>query len=153
MTAGFRLDLGPVMGSNVVLVKLELQNSAGQVVSHNLYWLSAETSSYRELVRLPLADVSAIAVSKRSGDKVSIHVQLQNRGNTASLEEKLTLLNANDGSRVLPAYFSDNYVSLLPGETREVEIEYPAAVPKGPMQLAVRGWNLAREKISVAEDK
>jgi hypothetical protein len=153
LTDGFKLDLAPFFSSDVVLVKLELRNSGGQVVSQNLYWLSAESSSYRELVRLPQADVSAIAVSKRSGDKVYIRVQLQNRGNAASLEEKLTLLNANDGSRVLPAYLSDNYVSLLPGETHEVEIEYPAAVAKGPVQLAVRGWNLARERISVAEDK
>ena len=30
VTAGFKLDLGPVMGTNVVLVKLELKNAAGQ---------------------------------------------------------------------------------------------------------------------------
>ena len=66
-------------------------------------------------------------------------------------QSKLTLLNASDGTRILPAYYSDNYVSLLPGETREIEIEYPASAAKGAAQVAMRGWNVAPEMIHVAE--
>ncbi len=153
LTDGFRLDLAPLFSSQVVLVKLELHSVTGQLLSQNLYWLSAESSSYRELVRLPSVEVSAAAVSTDTGDTVHIHVQLQNRGNAVSLEDKLTLLNEKDGSRILPAYLSDNYVSLLPGETRDVEIEYPSAAAKGPAQLAIRGWNLSPKTISVAESK
>jgi hypothetical protein len=68
----------------------------------------------------------------------------------ASLADKLTLLNASDGSRILPAYYSDNYVSLLPGESREIEIVYPGASAKGAATVAVRGWNLAKQNVSVA---
>ena len=55
VTAGFKLDLAPVMGTNVVLVKLELRNAAGQVVSDNLYWLAAAGPIYRQLNHLPAA--------------------------------------------------------------------------------------------------
>ena len=44
-------------------------------------------------------------------------------------------MNASDGTRILPAYYSDNYVSLLPGESREVDIEYPASADKGEPQI------------------
>jgi hypothetical protein len=47
-----------------------------------------------------------------------------------------------DGSQVLPAYFSDNYVSLLPGEARTVTVRYPAAKANGA-RIAIRGWNVA----------
>ena len=57
-------------------------------------------------------------------------MKLENKGTAAALSNKLTLVNA-DGSRILPAYYSDNYVSLLPGETREVEIEYPGSAGEG----------------------
>ena len=43
LTDGFRLDLAPLfLYGKVVLVNLELRNSAGEVVSRNFYWLGAD---------------------------------------------------------------------------------------------------------------
>jgi hypothetical protein len=140
VTAGFKLDLAPVMGTSVVLVKLELRNAAGQVVSDNLYWLAAASEFYRQLNHLPAAMLATSATWSRNGDTTRVQVTLANKGTAAALENKLTLVNS-DGSRILPAYYSDNYVSLLPGETREVEIEYPSS--KGAPRVNLRGWNLA----------
>ncbi|MGA7914128.1 MAG: sugar-binding domain-containing protein, partial [Candidatus Acidiferrales bacterium] len=151
VTDGFKLDLGSVMGDDVVLVKLELHGADGKLVSQNLYWLAEESPSYRELGRLPNVTLSASADAARTGDTVGVHVRLQNNGNAVALQNKLTLVNSSDGSRILPAYYSDNYVSLLPGETREIEIEYPAAAAKGAAQVAMRGWNLVPQTIHVAE--
>jgi len=153
VTAGFKLDLVPVMGMNVVLVKLELKNAAGQVASDNLYWLAAAGPIYRQLTRLPAATVAASATWSRSGDASHVHVQLQNKGTTAALANKLTLVNASDQSRILPAYYGDNYVSLLPGETREIDIEYPASVAKGDPQINLRGWNLKPTVVSITQTK
>ncbi len=152
-TQGFKLDLASLMGDGVVFVKLELRDSAGKLLSHNFYWLGTDSASYRELNRLPRANVSATATSTRAGDEVRVYVQLQNRGTSAALANKLTLLNAADGTRILPAYLSDNYFSLLPGETREVEIEYPASAATGLAQLGLRGWNLATQTLSITPPK
>ena len=69
------------------------------------------------------------------------------------LANKLTLLNAADGSRILPAYYSDNYFSLLTGESREIEIDYPASASQAAPQLALRGWNLPTQTIPIASPK
>ena len=82
-----------------------------------------------------------------------MQVQLQNAGTTVALENKLTLVNAADGTRILPAYYSDNYVSLLPGESREVEIEYPASAAKGEPKVTVRGWSLAPTGVTMSQQK
>ena len=153
VTAGFKLDLLPLLATDVVLVKLELRNAAGQLLSDNLYWLGARSAAYRQLNHLPAATVSASATWIRSGDTNKIHVQLQNKGTAAALANKLTLVNASDKSRILPAYYGDNYVSLLPGETREVEIEYPASAAKGEPQVNLRGWNLAATVVPIAQTK
>ena len=117
MTPGFKLELGPLMGTGVVLVKLELRNAAGQVLSDNLYWLGATGASYRQLNHLPgSSGATATASAPRASGK--IRVQLQNKGAAVALQNKLTLVNA-DGSRILPAYYSDNYVSLLPGRVED----------------------------------
>jgi hypothetical protein len=153
LAEGFNLDIAPLLSSGVILVKLELRSATGELLSQNLYWLGAKSSSYRELGRLPAADVSASADSTRIGDTIHVRVQLQNRGNAVALENKLTLLDAAGGARILPAYLSDNYVSLLPGESREIEIEYPSSAGKGPAQVGIRGWNLASRTITVTQGK
>ncbi|MGB6545692.1 MAG: glycoside hydrolase family 2 TIM barrel-domain containing protein, partial [Candidatus Acidiferrales bacterium] len=153
VTHDFKLNVAPLLANGVVLIKLELRNATGQMISENLYWLGAESSSYRQLNRLPAAALGVSATSASSGDATHIRIQLRNIGATAALANKLTILNAADGSRILPAYFSDNYVSLLPGEARDIEVEFPRAAAHGPAELAIRGWNLAPHTISVTAAK
>jgi len=150
LTEGFRLDLAPLLSSEgMVLVNLELRNSSSEVASRNFYWLAAESAAYRRLNRIPLASLSATAKSARTGDTIRVQVELRNTGATVALANKLTLLNATDGSRILPAYYNDNYLSLLPGESRQIEIEYPAKSSIGRAQLALRGWNLASQIVAI----
>jgi hypothetical protein len=154
VTHAFPLDLAPRLSAGVVLVKLQLRNLDNQLLSDNFYWLAADASSYRQLNHLATAALSATATSTRTGEAVHIHVHLQNHANSAALAAKLTLLNVAGNSRILPAYFSDNYVSLLPGETRDIDIEYPAAAAApGPPQVALRGWNLSPQTIPVTPQK
>jgi hypothetical protein len=133
----------------IVIVNLELRRSSGEVASRNLYWLGADNASYRRLNRLPPASLSVVAKSTRVGEHIRVQVELRNTGNAISLANKLTLLNAGDASRILPAYYSDNYLSWLPGESREMEIEYSVASANGPAELGLRGWNLARQVVPV----
>jgi hypothetical protein len=136
------------MADNVVLVKLQLKNAQGQLLSDNLYWLSDDYAHYRQLTKLPAAQLMATASTSRTSEKVMVKVHLENRGTAAALETKLTLLGA-DGSRILPAYLSDNYVSLLPGEMRDIEIEYPASTLRTEPQVAIRGWNVPPQTVPV----
>jgi hypothetical protein len=146
-----KLDLAPFLQKGMVLVKLELHDSAGKLLSDNFYWLGAESSSYRELNHLAAAEVSGTASSSQSGETVHVHVQLKNNGKVPALADKLTLLNATDGARILPAYLSDNYVSLLAGETRDIDIEYSDSAAKGAAEVSVRGWNLTPFTIAVTK--
>jgi hypothetical protein len=58
---------------------------------------------------------------------------------------KLTLKDAITGARILPAYYSDNYISMLPGEERDVTVNFPAG-PAKPV-IGLRGWNLRSEMV------
>ncbi len=151
MTPGFKLDLAPLMGTGVVLVKLELKNAAGQVLSDNLYWLGATGASYRQLNHLPASTLASSATITHKGNSNFVQVRLQNTGTAVALQSKLTLVNAGDGTRILPAYYSDNYVSLLPGEAKTVEIEFPSSAAKGQPQVNLRGWSLAPTSVAVSK--
>jgi hypothetical protein len=53
-------------------------------------------------------------------------------------------LRRHSGERVLPVYYSDNYISLLPNETRTVTIEAALKDFNGEDALVVfDGWNIS----------
>jgi hypothetical protein len=149
----FKLDLDDVSADKVVLVKLEMRDSGGKVVSDNLYWLAGERTLYRQLNRLAPVTLSTSSGITPSGDANHVRVHLKNESGTAALMSKLTLTNASDGTRILPAYLSDNYFSLLPGEVRDVDIEYATSASHGNPQVMLRGWNVAPTTIAVVPQK
>ncbi len=127
--------------STIAFVKLELLDANGALLSNNFYWQAAQASAYRKLDDLSLMEVAGVASVGQAGNEDQVNVELVNKGAEVALMTKLTL-RKSDGTRVLPAYFSDNYVSLLPGEHRTVVIKYPASVVAGNLQLGLTGWNI-----------
>jgi hypothetical protein len=153
VTEAFNLDLAPQLKGNVVLVKLELRGSGSTLLSDNFYWLGGDSADYRKLNHLPMAQLAVTTSVAHEKDLVKIHVRLENIGTTAAIETKFTLLENDGATRVLPAYYGDNYVSLLPGESREIEIESPASSVKGALTLGLRGWNASEKVVKVGGEK
>jgi hypothetical protein len=142
----------------LVFVRLEMRDAAGALVADNFYWVARDPESYRGLDKLAPASIQAQVAAGRpapcpSGEEDTWSVRLRNAGTDAAIAMKLTLLRA-DGTRVLPAYYSDNYISLLPGEERTVTVHAPAALAgMHGIHFTVRGWNLPEQVVSqVAED-
>ncbi|MEH3101283.1 glycosyl hydrolase 2 galactose-binding domain-containing protein [Sphingomonas adhaesiva] len=131
----------------MVLVSLKLVDAAGKPVSENFYWRGRDTASYRALEAMAPATLTASAAAPVTdgADKV-VTVTLANTGTVPALNAKLTLVDGA-GKRILPAYYSDNYVALLPGETKTVTVRYPATVAATPA-LTLRGWNVAEAKVA-----
>ncbi|WP_083671909.1 glycoside hydrolase family 2 protein [Sphingomonas montana] len=144
----FTLDLKPLTAQGMVLVALDVTDAAGKVLSQNLYWQGANDAAYRGMTQMAPARLTATASSRRDGEEVATTLDLANGGPVAALATKLTVMNA-DGTQVLPAYFTDNYVSLLPGERRRIEIRYPATAAKGTTTVALRGWNVTPAAVPV----
>jgi hypothetical protein len=124
---------------SVVLVILKLSDSRGQVLSENSYWQGASEASLQQLNRLSAQPVRLTSRAGRDGEESLVRVTLTNQGLAPVLAAKLTLLD-QQGRRILPAYYSDNYLTLLPGERHEVTIRYDG--PGQATQVALRGWNV-----------
>jgi Exo-beta-D-glucosaminidase Ig-fold domain len=52
-------------------------------------------------------------------------------------------------SRFLPALYSDNYLTVLPGEPRVIEIRYPVNLGTRAT-VKVRGWNVQETSVRVS---
>jgi hypothetical protein len=146
-----RLALEDVLVNNpIVFVKLTLTDATGTQLSQNFYWLASHDSDYRKLNEMPAVSLQASAASETVGDEKQIIVTMTNPSQTTALTTKLTLLESANGPRILPAYYSDNYISLLPNEQRTIDITYSSSPAHTHPVVALRGWNITPATINVA---
>jgi hypothetical protein len=128
-----------------VFLHLRLLDGHKKVVSENLYWLPDATGNYSGLQQMAAANVQVTA--KRAA-KDSITVTISNPANgPVAFFNRVAVVNAKTKERILPAFYSDNYVSVLPGEKKTVTISYPAANSNVALQLY--GWNVKEQYVNV----
>ena len=140
VTNGEKLDLAAAMSHGPVVVELELHDAGGRLLSQNAYWQAAEDTDLNQLNTLAKDTVAVSATSQRFGDEIKVAVTLVNHGTAPALANKLTLEDGK-GARILPAFYEDNYVTLMPGERRDIAVSYSAAGSAGAARIALRGWN------------
>ena len=140
-------DLGPVafLPAAVQFVKLTLADAQGHRLSENFYWRAdpAHPDDLRALDTLPTVALTASAVRHDAGGKCFLAVTLHNPAKSVALMAHLQLRKAHSHTRVLPVFYSDNYVSLVPGETRTLTVEAQVSSLGGDAPvLALDGWNV-----------
>jgi exo-1,4-beta-D-glucosaminidase len=145
--------------SPTYFLALRLEDSAGKLVGSNFYWLSTKpetidwskstwwmtpTESFADftgLSQLPKVKLKVTEHTMRSGDDSITHVVVENPGKSLAFFVRLKLDSAK-GEEILPVVWEDNYVSLLPGEKRDLTATYRSSELGGkPPKIEAHGWN------------
>ena len=135
-----------------MLVELVLEDAHGARLSRNLYWQGQSEDSQRLLNSVPSQPVSLSMRTSSKDDYTTLAVAISNPGKAPLLAVKLTAVDSQ-GQRVLPAYYSDNYVSLLPGEHQDITIQCPTASGRKCDAVQVRGWNVQPTTIRLGQER
>jgi len=153
--------------SSTFFLKLILEDSRGEVLSSNFYWLSktddvldwqkstwyhTPTSSYADMTqlqKLPQVKLNVSAVMSRKGtDEEKTRVSISNPSKSLAFFVQLQIKRDRGEEPVLPVIWTDNYVSLLPGETRTITATYDAKELGGESAMVVvEGWNTPRVSV------
>lgn len=123
------------------LAVLELRDKKGKLLSENFYWHAKKESDLQQLNTLPAVTLKNSQSVSHTKNATVVTGYLINTSKTPALMARLTLRDAQTGQRVLPAYYRENFFSLLPGESREYKIE--CGPTTGKLLVEVSGWNLA----------
>ena len=138
--------------SSTHFLKLELRDAKGELVSSNFYWRGEPgyPDLLTDLNELPKVTLEAKVERSISGGKQMVTVTLHNPTNSVALMAHLQLRDSS-GERVLPVYYSDNYVSLVPNESKTITIEAAQqdSMDKGAT-VVVDGWNVSVAPASAA---
>ncbi len=147
-----------------LFLSLRLVNTAQQIVSDNLYWLPDSTGNYSGLQHMTPAALTVEATRQGIANAAlptGTHADETSRPTAASTRITVTLRNPADGplaffnrvslvdaatkQRLLPVFYTDNYISILPGESKTITLDYTPQ-PGAPAPLvSVRGWNVAEQ--------
>ena len=130
--------------SEVYFVKLILMGPDGTLLSENLYWQGREEGNLKALHTLPKAQVKTTVSTDGQG---SFSVRLSNPGSTPALMLRLKVTDSRTGDLVLPVFYSDNYLFLMPGESRDVSIRVHPADCAGKPRLSLEGFNIDNQRI------
>jgi exo-1,4-beta-D-glucosaminidase len=158
--------------SPAYFVALELQSGDGKVLSRNFYWLSSKkntyewaktsyrftpVSSYEDLTALqtlPNADVEATGSLLPGPDGAVAHVLLRNSSDHLAFQIRLGIRKSGQTQEILPVFWDDNYMELMPGESRNLTARYlPSTALFGGVELTVSGWNIAPATIPLKEGR
>jgi exo-1,4-beta-D-glucosaminidase len=141
-------------------LSLRLLEQDGPELANNFYWLSTTpdvldydakvtlweyytpSKQYADLTllnSLPPAEVDVSHRFETIGQEGRITVELANRSDRIAFGIEL-LLADDAGEPVVPVFWQDNYVSLLPHETKTLMATFPPT--EQPPFLTVRGWNI-----------
>jgi beta-mannosidase len=129
--------------SPLYFIKLDLTDASGNLLSTNFYWQHVAQDQFDGLMNLPTVVLDAEANARTEGDNTVVTVTLHNHTDHVALLSHLQLHQKKSGRRLLPVFYSDNYISLVPGESSTVSIEAATKDLQGDLPLVeLDGYNV-----------
>jgi hypothetical protein len=139
--APFALEF-PVTVSPAHVVRLRLLDG-GTLVSQNDYIRGTQEGDLRDLRSLPPAVVETATAVERAGEEWALTTTVKNTSSHPALHVRVKPVGGRTGERILPAFSSDNYVVLMPGEARTIATRVAHADTRGEAPVVlVEGFNV-----------
>ncbi|KJV35253.1 glycoside hydrolase family 2 protein [Luteibacter yeojuensis] len=157
------LDLPAVTGlSPVYFIELTLAGADGKQASRNVYWLSTrpdkldwaksnwyltpltQYGDFTALASLPRATHTLRVSTAREGDEevATVTLSVPASSPAVAVQEHLSIRRGAKGDLALPVRWTDNDVTLWPGQSVVLTARYPAQGNAAAV-VEVSGWNTA----------
>jgi exo-1,4-beta-D-glucosaminidase len=151
----------------VYFVRSELFDSAGRLLTENVYWQSTRDDDLGspandkafDLEQEQWADMTALnsmqpvhltltASGKATGSETAITIQLHNPTQSIAFFERAEVTESRDGDEILPIEYDDNYVTVFPEETVTIRGQVQEQNGKAAW-VRVAGYNTSPETVMV----
>lgn len=129
----------PAEVTGVYFLKLTLLDDAGRELTDNVYWLTTVPRDYRTLQELPHVRPEIHTELTCSGASYTGRVDLA-AGDRISFFNRIKVFDRLTGKRILPVHYSDNYISLMPGDRKTVTFTFTSDLPQERVQIVVEDF-------------
>jgi exo-1,4-beta-D-glucosaminidase len=155
--------------SRTYFIELELASADSKPVSRNVYWLSTQpdtldwahsnwyltpVTQYADLTALQslptaMSEVRATMQHMGAEDMVTVTLMAPSSSKAVALFQHVSIKRSTDGEPALPILWSDNDVTLWPGESITLIARYAGQGTATPV-IEVSGWNVPARSFPVA---
>jgi hypothetical protein len=152
----FKIDFSQSAAS-IQFIRLKLFDDRNRQVGSNFYWRSNSryrgaqtltgpaTAGFQDLRKLAKTRIAVKRNTRVQDGKHFIDLELKNTGRTLAFFTQIQWLDA-EGRPVRPSFYTDNFVNLLPGESRRITIETDLnKLTEKEYLLVVKGFNIDRQ--------
>jgi exo-1,4-beta-D-glucosaminidase len=156
--------------SRVYFVELDLASDKGKAISHNVYWLSTQTdeldwansnwyltpltqyADFSPLQSLSTATGEVQATFRREGteDVATVTLTVPPSSKAMALFQHVSIKQSANGEPILPILWSDNDITLWPGESLTLSARFAASGAATPI-VEVSGWNVPTRSFPLSE--
>jgi exo-1,4-beta-D-glucosaminidase len=148
----FTIDL-PANITQVHFIKLRLYNEKGKEIANTFYWRSNDkyegsktltgptSSGFEDLSKLKQVQLKTRHQVYEENGRHFIKAEIKNTSSTLAFFTQLQLLDENK-KPVRPSFYTDNFFSLLPGESKTILIETALEDMPAKPTFVVKGWNV-----------
>ena len=158
--------------SDVVFLDLRIFDGNGEQIDNNFYWLSKKEdildyeagkkleweyhtpskqyADFTSLDSLPKIDPEISAGYEATEEKGIVTLKIKNPAEAVAFFIVLDVVDPAGGEPVLPVFWDDNHICLLPGETKELKAGfYLRDMKAGKPEIHVEGWNVEKRVIEI----
>jgi exo-1,4-beta-D-glucosaminidase len=147
--------------SDVAFLDLNLKAANGKLITNNFYWLSAkadvqdnekatwvytpnkEFADFKALQTMPKANISSTQSITLADGKIEILLTIKNTTNKIAFFIEATAFDKTSGNEILPIFWDDNYISLLPNEQKTLKATINANnINTNNIELKLNGFNI-----------
>jgi exo-1,4-beta-D-glucosaminidase len=155
--------------SRTYFIELELASAKGTPISRNVYWLATQTdeldwahsnwyltpvTQYADLTALQslppaTSDVRATVRHEGTEDIATVTLTVPPSSKAVALFQHVSVKRSAGGELILPILWSDNDVTLWPGESLTLTARFATPEAAAPV-VEVSGWNVPTRSVPVA---
>ncbi|MFA5329881.1 MAG: glycoside hydrolase family 2 TIM barrel-domain containing protein [Prolixibacteraceae bacterium] len=134
---------------DMFFLRLKIMDENSGVLDENFYWLSKSGGDYTQLNELKPTSLQAVLVQSDQGEKMLV---LNNGTNETAFFVRLKIVDQDRNELALPVFFSDNYLTVLPGESKEINIDLsllPEKIKSNSLIIELQGWNVVSQTLEI----
>ncbi len=136
----------PQQVSGVYFLKLSLLDANQNELSRNIYWLTTTEKDYKTLNTLPQSKPMVHSSLAKQGNAFKGTVQLT-ADDHISFFNRIKVFDKKTGKRILPVHYSDNYITLMPGDSQTVTFDFESELPTEQVQIVLESWTDERRTL------
>lgn len=125
-------------------VQLKWLDMQGRTLADNFYWIS-ENHDYAALNQLTTAEVTVQNLKREKEGTLTFRVQ--NFSDQLAFFTHFQLIDLGTGEEILPSFWQDNYISLMPGQSQAMHVSYNPRDVRGKLMLQYDGHNVLPVRI------